>query len=77
MKKFIAEDLLREGGNWLGETHKWIQWNCVNGDTVTWGSNEYLHPKVLTVCDIEAFAAKIAAVTLNELIDAFKILGVE
>ena len=31
-----------KGGNWLGAVRNWIQWNCINGDSVTWGSNDEL-----------------------------------
>jgi hypothetical protein len=58
-------DLLKQGGEWLGAARRWLQWNTHNGDRVTWGSEEVLHPP-LTVRQVEELAAHVAAATLNE-----------
>ena len=59
--------LLREkGGEWLGSARTWMQRKAMNGDTVTWGSEDYLKLKPLTVVEIESFAATIAAAALRE-----------
>ena len=38
----LKHNFKSSGGEWLGAVRTWIQWNCVNGDRVTWGSNENL-----------------------------------
>lgn len=43
----------------LGETRKYIQWNFLNGDNVTWGSDDILKP-YMTVAKLESFAQGIA-----------------
>ncbi len=48
-----------KGGDWLGAARKWIQGNCINGSTVTWGSKEKLQ-KEFTVLDIEDLALEVA-----------------
>lgn len=40
----------------LEKTRKWIQWNCKNGNTVTWGSGDILN---ITVRQLEDFAIKL------------------
>lgn len=58
-----AHDL--HGGKWLGAAREWLQWNTINGDSVTWGSSEVLRPN-MTVKMIEELAAHIAAAAINE-----------
>lgn len=60
--------LLRKvGGDWLGCAREWIQRKTMNGEHVTWGSNDILKIRsYLTVQDIELFAAEIAASAINE-----------
>lgn len=59
--------LLREkGGDWLGRAREWIQCKAMNGEQVTWGSQDYLKLKPLTVQDIELLASEIAAAAINE-----------
>lgn len=53
-------------GQWLSQVRNWIQWNCLNGSSVTWGSQEYLNIKPMTVNEMEALAAEIARATLQE-----------
>jgi hypothetical protein len=53
-------ELMRRGGEWLGVARNWIQWNCRNGESVTWGSRDVLE-RSFTVADIEQIAAKVAA----------------
>lgn len=35
-------EFTKNGGAWLGAARSWIQWNCSNGSSVTWGSDEIL-----------------------------------
>ena len=35
-------EFTKRGGAWLGAVRSWIQWNCINGSDVTWGSDEIL-----------------------------------
>lgn len=50
-----------EAGAHLRAVRSWIQWNCINGSQVTWGSNEPLRfSRELTVKDMEVLAQKIA-----------------
>lgn len=58
-------DFMKSGGAHIGAVHSWIQWNCVGGDSVTWGSDEVLR-KDFTVKDLENLAKKIALATLKE-----------
>lgn len=64
---FRPHEILTMGGEWLGAARSWIQWSCINGSDVTWGSDDRLmFSKQLTVKDIEEFAARIAVATLEE-----------
>jgi hypothetical protein len=65
------------GGQWLGYTREFIQRKCVNGETVTWGSNEFLKFRGLTVIELEHFAAAVAANAVNEFIEKCKRDGVK
>jgi len=58
-----AHDL--HGGKWLGAAREWLQWNTLNGDSVTWGSSDVLRPN-MTVKMVEELAAHIAAAAINE-----------
>jgi hypothetical protein len=52
-------EFTKSGGAWLGATRSWIQWNCINGDTVTWGSDEILKLKRnFTPAVVEEIAAQ-------------------
>ena len=55
-----AHELLRKGGDWLGEARSWLQRKKLNGSRVTWGSLETLEPP-MTVRDVEEVAAHAAA----------------
>lgn len=55
-----------QGGSWLGEVRNWIQRKAFNGETVTWGSNDYLKLKPLTVSDLELLACNIASASITE-----------
>ena len=68
MKKVIPVELMRQGGKWLGAARTWIQWHCVNGEQVIWGSHDELKP-TLTVKDVEELAADVAAAAINEYIN--------
>ena len=54
------------GGQWLGSARRWIQRVFLNGDRVTWGSDDSLTDNRLTVKDIEELSAVIAKSTLEE-----------
>ena len=58
-------DLKRSGGRWLGAAREWLQWNTVNGDRATWGSDDAVQPQ-LTVRDIEDLAAHVAVAAIEE-----------
>lgn len=65
-----SQDLLMKGGGkWLGNVRNWMQRKAHNGENVTWGSNEYLKLKELTVSDMEQLATQIAASAIKESMD--------
>lgn len=64
-KRITPLDLMNSGGAWLGRARSWIQYNCMNGETVTWGSDDVLE-KTFTVRDIEELSARVAASAINE-----------
>ena len=45
----------------IGIVREWIQWNCLNGSSVTWGSYEVLRTThgEITVRDLEKLAMNI------------------
>ena len=53
------------GGKWLGAARSWVQHHCLNGDTVTWGSNTELRPP-LTIRHVEELAADVADAANSE-----------
>jgi len=55
-----------KSGAHLGAIHSWIQREAWNGETVTWGSNEFLKLKDLTVADMEHLAQDIRDAVLKE-----------
>lgn len=61
-------ELKSRGGKWLGAARSWIQWNCLNGDVVTWGSDDLLMFRTgrITVRHIEDLAAEVAAAAIQE-----------
>lgn len=58
--------LHKEGGAWLGTLRNWIQCKAINGDSVTWGSQDMLQLPPKSVGDFEFLAAQIAAAARNE-----------
>ena len=58
--------LQNEGGEWLGTIREWIQREALNGESVIWGSHEYLKLQPQSVSDMENLAARIAAAAINE-----------
>jgi hypothetical protein len=65
MSKYVdTYTLMDQGGEWLGAARKWLQWNKLNGSSVTWGSNEVINTP-MTVKDVEDLAAHIAAAVMN------------
>lgn len=61
-----AFELKQKGGAWLGAARTWVQENKLNGDSVTWGSEQELRP-AFTMREIEDLAAVIAAAAMNEV----------
>ena len=53
------------GGEWLGAARSWVQWNCRNGNSVTWGSGDVLSPP-LTIRQVEDLAARVADAANSE-----------
>jgi len=53
------------GGEWLAEAREQIIHKFVNGDSVTWGSQDVLKGQ-LTVKDFEEIAAEIAFAAIKE-----------
>jgi len=55
------------GGSWLGSVRNWIQCSCLNGERVTWGSNDILKlNRNWTVKVLEEIALRVAFVVYNE-----------
>ena len=56
------------GGAHFGCIREWIQWNCVNGSDVTWGSDDVLNMKRnVTPKLLEEIACVVAASVINEV----------
>lgn len=55
-----------ESGSHLGVVRRWIQSNAINGETVTWGSQELLKLKPITVDEMEKLAQRIKDAVLME-----------
>lgn len=64
LERYSPSDLLRKGGEWLGAARSWIQRKAVNGERVTWGSNDVLEMSV-TVSQIEDLAADVASMAMR------------
>jgi len=59
------EKFKKQGGEWLGAARSWLQWHCINGDRVTWGSNDVLIPH-FTVEKIEDLAGDVAHAAIEK-----------
>jgi hypothetical protein len=60
-------ELMKKGGKWLSEARRFIQWNCLNGEKVIWGSQDLLNFKTgITVRQFEELAARIANKAINQ-----------
>jgi len=64
-------EFLKKGGAWLGAARSWIQWNCINGDSVIWGSNEELK-QTITVKKLEEAAGHAAYAAIEPFYDTQK-----
>jgi hypothetical protein len=64
--KISEHDIHHRGGELLGVVHEWIKFNFHNGSDVTWGSNDYLKGKTLTVREVERLAGIVATAAINE-----------
>lgn len=65
-----------KGGEHLASVRSWIQSKCLNGETVQWGSQDFLKmPHHLTVQDLEMLACTIAASAVNDYKNQLKISG--
>lgn len=60
-----ASDMMQKGGVHFRAVREWLQWNTKNGDRVTWGSHDVIHPQ-LTVKEVEEMACHIASAVINE-----------
>lgn len=67
VRQIYPSDLERQGGEYLGAARSWIQQNCIRGDTLTWGSNQEVFPR-MTVKMIEELAACVAAAVINDVV---------
>lgn len=66
-QRHVFTDTMRDGGQWLASSRDWMLRHGINGDQVTWGSNEELRLGVpLTPRLIEELAGQIATVAINE-----------
>ncbi len=70
------EEFKKSGGSWLGAAREWMQWNCINGDSVTWASDEVLRPqiRVKMLEDVAGEAAYAEHVRMNSLPGRIKLL---
>lgn len=61
-----AMALYQTGGEHYGAVRNWIQRKAVNGERVTWGSNDEVRLSYkLTVCLLEDLSCTIAAASIN------------
>jgi hypothetical protein len=59
--------MAQTGGAWLRTVREWMQTEFLNGEDVTWGSEDILSQRRnLTPRDLEWLAAKIASAAVNE-----------
>lgn len=66
-RRHLFTNMVTEGGQWLASSRDWMLRHGINGDSVTWGSNEELRLGVpLTPRLIEELAGQIATVAINE-----------
>ena len=57
-----------KGGNHVGIVRKWLQWNAINGDSVTWGSADVLKfSRTLTPALFEKLAQDIRDASVEEI----------
>lgn len=63
VKGISALALAARGGEWLGAARNYLQWNAMNGDNLTWNSDDEV--RGLTVRKIEEMASQIAAAAIN------------
>lgn len=62
----IRKKLQERGGAYLGHARSWVQRKFVNGENVTWGSQDILHGNPIRVSDIEEIAVIAATAALEE-----------
>lgn len=66
------------GGEWLGWVRDYIKCKCVNGEDVTWGSEDHLKFRnQMTVREFEHIAATIASKAVNQFIEKLNMDGVK
>ena len=64
-----AVALSQRGGEHYGSVRNWIQCKAVNGDRVTWGSNDPVQLSYnLTVKLLEDLSCRIAAAAVNDFL---------
>jgi len=62
-KRVTPEELLKQGGEWLGAARNWIKWHVIGGDRVTWNSDDSVGH--FTVRKIEQLASEVAAAAIS------------
>lgn len=67
MIKDAYELLNKHGGRWLGVMREFLQCKAINGDHLSWGSNDWVQFRSITVSDVEHLAARITYAALTEL----------
>ena len=63
---FIMKNDTVQSGAHLGTMRSWIQRNAGNGETVTWGSQEFVALKPLTAHDLDRLAQDIKDAVVEE-----------
>lgn len=59
-------ELMKTGGMWLGTIRTYIQHNFIDGDRLTWNSEEELRPHI-TMKQLQEIAAHVAASVYKEI----------
>ncbi len=56
LSRWEPEQVMREGGEWLGEVRRYLQRHVRGGETCIWGSGQPLTLSVLQIEEIAAYA---------------------
>ena len=60
-----------QGGKWLAAARTWLKSHTINGELVTWGSEDVINPP-MTVRMVEELAADVAEAAIKEYIEQQK-----